>query len=427
MHRILFVLIGIFIFLNGCQFENDGSSIVFIREKLSTDEEIFLKKVVQEYESIKIGTKIITRRLPPIKELQHKFYVDSFKRGYDYFDVMAIDVSWLAEFAQKGYLFLIKERYGLEIKEFIPGCIDACVYKGRLYGLPWFMDTEILYFRKDLLKKFGFMPPKDLNNLIVQAMDIKEILKDPQLQGFIWQGVESEELTCNFLVFVWANGSDVYNEYEEIFLLKEEIVGALEYMVDLIYNFGITSSSVVFLDTDEAVRRFLSCAGIFLLGPTYFWRFCESENSLISEKFGAIPFPGFKWGSSATCFKGTILVINQRSKKKKDALDFVRFLTSENIQKRFALHSFKNPTRAALFFDKEIRDAIPYISKCYKAFLNVKPRPVIPNYSAFSSILQRQVRKALLREKTPLQALIDAQCEIEKILQAQNSFKIPPT
>src|SRR4029079_10161631 len=69
-------------------------------------------------------------------------------------DVAMIDVVWPGAFAP--YLVNLKPKLGKQAKLHVAGIVANDTVKGRLVAMPWFGDYGILYYRTDLLKKYGY-------------------------------------------------------------------------------------------------------------------------------------------------------------------------------------------------------------------------------------------------------------------------------
>lgn len=83
-------------------------------------------------------------------------------------DVVPIGNSWIAEFAQLGALEPLDARIaatrGLAREDYFPGAWDSGVIDGHAYALPWYIETRLPFYRRDLLAKAGVTsPPRDWN------------------------------------------------------------------------------------------------------------------------------------------------------------------------------------------------------------------------------------------------------------------------
>src|SRR5215207_6346850 len=85
-----------------------------------------------------------------------------FQAGGEDLDVILGDVIWTAELAASDWISDLSDRFPEGDQQgFLPGSVEAITYEGKTFGMPWFTDTGLLYYRKDLLQESGFDgPPK---------------------------------------------------------------------------------------------------------------------------------------------------------------------------------------------------------------------------------------------------------------------------
>jgi multiple sugar transport system substrate-binding protein len=118
--------------------------------------------------------------------------------------------------------------------------------------------------------------------------------------------------------------------------------------------------------------------------------------------------------TSATINGGMALSIPSDSKNPDQAWDYITYLSSPEVQKRYAKNAL--PVWISTFTDPEIVELQPELLKVsaeqYKYIVN---RPLVPFYSETSKIMSRELQAALTGNKSPEQALADAEAEILKI------------
>ena len=85
-----------------------------------------------------------------------------FQAGGENLDVILGDVIWTAELAANGWVTDLTDRFPESTqKEYLPGSVEAIIFDGKPYAMPWYTDTGLLYYRKDLLEQSGYDgPPK---------------------------------------------------------------------------------------------------------------------------------------------------------------------------------------------------------------------------------------------------------------------------
>ncbi len=85
-------------------------------------------------------------------------------------------------------------------------------YNGKIYALPVFLDVALLYYRSDLLKKYGYEnPPETWKQLL---KDSQNIIRKEKINGFVWQGAQYEGLVCSFNEFINSNNGGFFQNGE---------------------------------------------------------------------------------------------------------------------------------------------------------------------------------------------------------------------
>ena len=80
--------------------------------------------------------------------------------GASEIDVIGGDVIWPAQFAANGWILDVSDRFPeSERQRFLPAPVDSLIYQDAIYGVPWFTDAGMLYYRSDLLEQAGFSEP----------------------------------------------------------------------------------------------------------------------------------------------------------------------------------------------------------------------------------------------------------------------------
>jgi trehalose/maltose transport system substrate-binding protein len=398
-------------------------TITFKHSKLFGDPAA-LQTLIEEFErehkgivfhtSKEPGIRVKDETLPSSSDEQHQFYVINLEAGSSDFDVFAIDVIWVAEFAKAGWLRdLSKLLPAQNREEFFHGPIEAVTLDERVYAIPWFIDAGVLYYRKDLLKQYDFQPPPTWSKLVRIAYDIRA--RQPDLYGFIWQGKQYEGLVCNVLEFLWSNGGEVLRN-GKVVIDSPQNREALKVMVDLVRRYRMTPDLVTALTEESSREIFGRGKAVFMRNWPYAWRLLEQEGSAVKGKVGITVLPHFRTHASAATLGGWQLGVNSHSKHPQAAEQFVAFMTSAKAQKHLGLTVGFQPTRKALYDDAELLAAQPALAELYKIFQSARPRPVSPYYVLLSQAMQSEFSAALAGVKTPEEALRSLQSQMEQIL-----------
>ncbi|HEX4993906.1 MAG TPA: extracellular solute-binding protein, partial [Methylomirabilota bacterium] len=169
--------------------------------------------LLRRFEADHPGVRVQSEALTWSSDEQHQFYVINLEGGSPPFDVMMLDVIWVPEFARAGWILDLTPAVApAERDAHFPTAIAPAMQDGRLWALPWFMNVGLLYYRVDLLAKYGFRPPETYDELTEQVRRIRAGERDPKLDGYLWQGKQYEGGMVNVLEALWANGARLLDE-----------------------------------------------------------------------------------------------------------------------------------------------------------------------------------------------------------------------
>jgi multiple sugar transport system substrate-binding protein len=312
----------------------------------------------------------------------------------------------------------------VDFSEMIAGPVAADHFEGRLYAVPWYVDAGMLYYRKDLLDKYGFTPPTTFEELVSTTKAILAKENDPALHGFIWQGRQYEGLVCTTLEFIWGNGGDVIDSTGRVAIADSPAVEALAFMRRLIEE--KISPPLVTTAIEEMTRHiFGNGRAVFMRNWPYAWSLMQAEGLSVRGKVGVTVMPHFKSGKSAATLGGWQLGVNRFSRHKEAAILLVKFLLRRESQKFIALHTGLKPAWKDLYDDPELRDAQPFVAELLPVMMAARPRPVTPYYLMMSQILQAEFSAIITGIKSPEKGLNEAREQIEFLLEMRSACSSP--
>jgi multiple sugar transport system substrate-binding protein len=376
---------------------DDRGVVVFRYPKLFGDPEP-LARLLAEFERDS-GLRVQRETLPAASDEQHLFYAINLQAHSRDFDVLALDVVWVAEFARAGWLRdLTPLAPASERADFFPGALSAATWDRRLYALPWFVDAGLLYYRKDLLHKHGLSPPVTWEALVDAARVVTG--REPGLYGFVWQGKQYEGLVCDALEFVWSHGGALPAGGAE----ARASARGLEFMRGLVTG-GVTPAFVTTLTEEPSRIIFGQGRALFLRNWPYAWHLLERDGSPVQGKVGVAALPHAPGQASAATLGGWQLGVNAFSARPHAAERLAAFLASARAQKALALAYGYAPPRRSLYRDPELAAAQPFLASLRQILETARPRPVSPYYVALSQALQSELSGVLTGEREPAAAV----------------------
>ncbi|WP_034384915.1 ABC transporter substrate-binding protein [Deinococcus sp. YIM 77859] len=334
-------------------------------------------------------------------------------------DVYMIDVVWPGLISQH-LLDLKKYIPQAEINRHFPAIVQNNTVNGKLVGMPFFTDAGVLYYRTDLLKKYGYAgPPKTWNELATMAQKIQagERKNNPKFVGFVFQGKNYEGLTCDALE--WINsfgGGTIVDSAGKITVNNEKAVAALRTIQGLVGT--VAPSAVTTYGEEEARNVWQAGNAAFMRNWPYAYALAQEANSPIRGKVGVAALPAGPGGKPAATLGGWQLAVNAYSKYPKEAASLVQYLTSVQEQKRRAIEASYNPTIAALYKDPQVLKAVPFFGSLYEVFTNAVARPATvtgSKYNQVSDAFSTAVYNVLTKKSAPGPALKTLEGQLARI------------
>ncbi len=226
--------------------------------------------------------------------------------------------------------------------------------------MPWFGDFGILYYRTDLLKKYGYThPPTTWAELGTMAKKIQdgERDKNKNFYGFVFQGNSYEGLTCDALEWVASSGGGNFIDNGKVTIDNAKATAILNLVRSWVGN--ISPRGVTSYDEEGARNAFAGGNAAFLRNWPY--AYSANQTTPVKGKFDVTVLPHGAGGTSVGTVGGWQVGVSKYSKYKGAAIEFVRYLASPATQKFDAIYNTNVPTIPAVARDKAVVKANPYL------------------------------------------------------------------
>ena len=407
--------------LAGCGGGGSGSGdLVF---SMGPDTTGNLQKLVKRFNDQNKGEFQAKYRVMPAGSGQYFEQLRTqFQAGGGGIDVIGGDVIWPAQFAANGWVADVSDRFPeAERGNFLQGPIQSLTYEGKVYGVPWFTDAGMLYYRSDLLEKSGFSgPPKTWEELKQQAGQVK---RDTGTKyGFVFQGSNYEGGVVDGLEYINSHGGRVLaeNDPSKVVIDSPDSIAGLVTERSMVAD-GIAPQSVANYTEQESQGTFLRGDAVFCRNWPYMYALAaDPEQSTIKQdQISVAPLPAGSGpnGKSVSGLGGWSFLINAAMDQETQdaAWEFIEFASAPEQQKFRAIEGAFLPTLKALYDDQEVLDAVPVIKLAPEALSRTVSRPISPYYSDMSLRMADQFNDSLKDETTPEEAIKTLQEELQNI------------
>lgn len=311
-------------------------------------------------------------------------------------DLTVFDNPDFPAFASGGFLVNITDRMNAwgELDQFYPGPLNSVKYKGDIYGVPWYSNNIAMAYNQEMLDKAGVQPPKTWDELRAAAAR----LTGNGVYGMAIAAVKSEVGTFHYIPWLYSAGGS-YDKLD-----SPESIKAMTFLADLVKD-GYMSKEVINYDNGMCLKAFEGGkAAMAILGS---WTVNSLKKDVPDLKYGFVPIPSDK--TSVTCLGGYDVGITKDCKYVDQAFEFLKYIASKDGVNTYSFAVKNVPTR------KDVLEMNPGW-KDYPISLFVGQMPnavtrVNPFWPDVSVNIQVALQEALLGDKTPEQALKDAQAK----------------
>jgi trehalose/maltose transport system substrate-binding protein len=336
-------------------------------------------------------------------------------------DVYGIDVIWPGILADN-LLDLRAYIPEQEIAAHLPELIANNTVNGRLVALPDNLNEGLLFYRVDLLRKYGYRaPPKNWEELEVMARRIQAGERangNKDFWGFVWQGALSEALTCNALEWqVSEGGGAILDENGKVTVNNPQTIRAWDRAARWVGS--ISPPGVVAYKEWDAGNMWQAGKAAFMRNWASEYIADRAQEPLTRDRFDIAPLPRGSAGMAAT-LGGSGYGVSRHSLHPREAAMLVRFLCSRDEQVSRCRNTTEAPTISQLYDEPEVLASNPDFPRVLEVFRNgvaLRPsRSAGKMYPDVSRAYSEAVHAVLTRKKSAAQAADELQNQLERML-----------
>jgi len=298
-------------------------------------------------------------------------------------DIMSMDVIWTAEFAEANWIKPWPEDKAREISQgTLEGPLDTATYRDRLYAAPANSNTQLLWYRKDLVTGD---PPATWDALIDAAEKL------PEAGRIEIQGAQYEGTTVWFNSLEESAGGHILDAPDKVGLPQ----GPTERAVGIMKRLGESKAANPSLENqkeDQNRLAFEQGEAAFQVNYPFIYPSAKEGAPDLFEQLAWAPYPsveeggpnkapigGFNWG------------VGNYTKHPDEAFDAAICLRNEENQRDFALKGGLPPTLERLYEDKGFAEQYPFGDVIRRQLEDAGVRPETPLYSDVSRAIYKTV------------------------------------
>jgi multiple sugar transport system substrate-binding protein len=303
-------------------------------------------------------------------------------------DILAMDVDWTAEFATARWIQPVPAALAAQIRSVdLPGPVQTATWQGRIWAVPINSNTELLWYRKDLLADIHQPVPTTWQQMISDAEQLARLGKPHYIEE---QGEQYEGLTVWFNSLVDSAGGQIITGDNKV-VIGPSARTAASVMHELATSSAADPSLNVTME-GQSDTQFDKGLAAFEINYPFVWASAQSTGPSVWKEMGYAPFPEVISGVAPhVSIGGYNLGVSSHSKHPQLAFDAVQCLTQETYEITYAVKGGLAPVRGAVY-------SIPSFDKLYP----------------FHALIEDQLKTYGIRPQTPVYA--DVTLAIQKAL-----------
>ena len=348
------------------------------------------------------------------------FIDGSTQAALAYTGVQVVDMVWLPWITDQ--LVDLTSAFGAEaVVSWIPEVADACRVDGHLIALPKDVDFGLLYYRCDLLAKYGFAAPPstwdELEHMAAVIQTGERAAGRRDFWGYIWPGQKPEGITCTALEWQHSEGGGCIIERDGcVSIANERAAAALARAARWVGT--ISPAHFGEMSETEAIRTWYNRDTAFMRLWTGFLaaRFrgaMQSETEVCIAPRGSV--------RHAATLGGWPLVVHKSFRQRGEAIELMKAVGSPETQRwRATQGDGAAPSILALYHDPSIVAVHPVLQAVHMVIAEggLAQRPIAvagTRYTQVAALYANTVTSILRGEVEAAPALADLERQLVEL------------
>ncbi|NDL59814.1 extracellular solute-binding protein [Phytoactinopolyspora sp. XMNu-373] len=355
--------------------------------------------------------RIETSLLPREASAQREQLARRLAANDNSIDLMSLDPPFIPEFAEAGFLAEIPDDVGAVVTEdVVQGAIDGATWRDELVAVPFWANTQILWYRRSVAEAAGLDPE---NEPVTWEQVIDAAREQDKYLGV--QGIRAEALTVWINALVESAGGHIIADptvpVEELQLgLDSEAGQAAAEVMRTIGQEGLGGPGLTNEDEGASMFQFRGDRGSFMVNWPFVWAatLAGVEDGTVDQEvlddIGWAMYPAMADGEEARPPYGGINIgIGAFTDHLDEALDAVQCIVSPENQAFYFVNDGNPAAHVAAYEDPEVQEAFPMAETIRESLEAAAPRPQTPYYNEVSTGLQNTWHPAgaIRPESTP--------------------------
>jgi multiple sugar transport system substrate-binding protein len=330
-------------------------------------------------------------------------------------DLFQLGDTWIPEFVALKAIEGLGGRFAIwpHRNDFFPAALETNILDGELYGIPWYVDTRVLFYRKDLLARAGYaQPPRNWTDW-VEAMERLTRLDGGGRYAIL---LPMNEWQMPLILALQQGASLLRDDARHGAFREEAFRRAFAFYVSLFrrrFAPAVAEAQIANLYQEFANGYF----SLYITGPWNLGEFRRRLPQALQDSWATAPLPGFgDHYPGLSVSGGASLALSRNSSRKAEAWRLIEFLAEPAQQSAFYRLGGDLPARKSAWEDSALASD-PRVAAFRQQLERVAPTPRIPEWERIASKVGQYAEKAVRGEMGEDAALTALDHDVDLILE----------
>lgn len=347
--------------------------------------------------------------------------VIEMRGGSGAFDLVMVDDPFLPQMQEAGWLVNLEEMYEEHDASINDDLIDNLVTLGRypyeedgtLYALPYVGNVSLFAYREDVASDLGF----DSIDTWTQALEFAQSVDEERddMSPVLFRGVAGNPIVTGFMPIFASHGAQVLDSDGNPAFDSPEALNAVEYFLELA---EYAPEGVVSYQSAQVRDALIGGSGAMAIEVWPGW-IGDMEDPEVSDVVGQVEVSAHPREDEppASLLGIWMLAIPEGSEHKDEAFDFLRFITSAEVQEEIARETGQAPTTESVHQIDDLVEQYHWYPAQLEGLQQGVARPRTEHWSEIESILGDNLQQALVGNMTAEEALEETQQRVLEVME----------
>ncbi|MDD8017114.1 MAG: sugar ABC transporter substrate-binding protein [Bacteroidota bacterium] len=414
LNKYIKIFVGVIAFVSFSCNRSSGDKAVLKFWAMGNEGEM-VSQMIPEFERANPGIHVVVQQIP--WTAAHEKLLTAFAGG-SLPDVFQLGNTWLPEFTVLNTLEPLQPYVNnssvIQLNDYFSGVLKTNIIDSTLYGIPWYVDTRVVYYRKDFLRAAGYnAPPRTWAEVLRLCEIIQKQAKDKGIVRYPFFFPTNEWVPA-IALGMQSGGKFLRNNNTRGNFSGPEFHKAFELLAKFYQKEYSPSGMQLITNLYNSFSDGL--IALYITGPWNIGEFTRRIPPELQNEWMTAPLPSMDTtypGNSLPL--GTSLVINKNGKHKEAAWKFIEFLGSRQQSIRFYNITGNLPPRKSAWEDTSLAHNI-HIQAFYQQLQRVEPLPQVSEWEQIVIRLQIYVEYIATGTLTVDEALKKFDAEVDQML-----------